>query len=189
MQATGREEAIPISDIYHLIDRLERLLNDSTQVPLSAYLIVNEEDCLDIIDQMRTAIPLEVKRGERVQQERDRIIAQAEEEAGRIVELGKEEAAKLAEEHEVIQAAHLRSQTILERAQRDADGLRSEADQYAHGVLLSLDDQLGVLDNQITGLLTTVRNGLHSLSQPAEPGLEPRSAQVEEPVTTPEAGS
>jgi hypothetical protein len=168
---------------------LERLLNDSTQVPLSAYLIVNEDDCLDIVDQMRTAIPLEVKRGERVQQERDRIIAQAEEEAGRIIELGKEEAAKLAEEHELVQAANQRSQTILERAQREAESLRREADQYAHGVLLSLDDQLGVLDGQIKGLLTTVRNGLKSLSQSAEPSSEPRPEKADEPAATLEVGS
>ncbi len=168
---------------------MERLLNDSTQVPLSAYLIVNEEACLDIIDQMRTAIPLEVKRGERVQQERDRIVAQAEEEAGRIVELGKEEAAKLAEEHEVIQAANQRAQTILERAQREAEGLKSEADQYAQGVLVSLDDQLGALDGQIEGLLTTVRNGLRRLSQSEEPVPVRSPVQMEEPASLPEAGS
>lgn len=158
-------------------------------MPLSAYLIINEEDCLDIIDQMRTAIPLEVKRGEKVQQDRDRIIAQAEEEAGRIVELGREEAAKLAEEHEVIQAANQRAQTILARAQREAEGLKSEADHYAQSVLVSLNDQLGGLDGQIKGLLTTVRNGLMSISKSAEPEPERRPAQLEEPATTPEAGS
>ena len=158
-------------------------------MPLSAYLIINEEDWLDIIDQMRTAIPLEVKRGEKVQQDRDRIIAQAEEEAGRIVELGREEAAKLAEEHEVIQAANQRAQTILARAQREAEGLKSEADHYAQSVLISLNDQLGGLDGQIKGLLTTVRNGLMSMSQSAEPEPERGPAQLEEPATTPEAGS
>jgi len=168
---------------------LERLLNGSTQVPLSAYLIINEEDCLDIIDQMRTAIPLEVKRGEKVQQDRDRIIAQAEEEAGRIVDLGREEAANLAEEHEVIQAANQRAQTILARAQREAEGLKSEADHYAQSVLISLNDQLGGLDGQIKGLLTTVSNGLKSISQSAEPEPERRPAPLEEPAATPEAGS
>jgi vacuolar-type H+-ATPase subunit H len=183
----ARKEAIPINDIYHLIDRLERLLRDGVRVPLSAYLILNEEDCLDIIDQMRTAIPLEVKRGERVQQERGRIIAQAEEEAGRIVELGREEAAKLADEHEIVKAASQRAQTIIERAQHDAEKLRGEADEYATGVLISLDDQLSVLDGQIDGLLKTVRNGLKTLSRSHEP--EPEEVANEVGATAPSPGA
>ncbi len=56
-----------MSDIYHLIDRLERLLNESWRMPLSTYLVINEDDFLDVVDQMRTAIPQEIKEGEKVQ--------------------------------------------------------------------------------------------------------------------------
>jgi hypothetical protein len=157
-----------LSDIYHLIDRLERLLNESWRMPLSAYLVVNEDDFLDVIDQMRTAIPQEIKDGERVQRERDRIIAQAEEESERIVKLAQEEADKAIENHELILAAEQRANTILERAQREAGVLKSEADEYARGVLVSLDDQLAGMDEQIEMLLNTVRNGLETLTTERE---------------------
>jgi cell division septum initiation protein DivIVA len=133
-------------------------------VPLSTYVVVNEEDCLDLIDQLRTAIPQEVRQGEKIRQERDRIVAQAQEEADRVVQLAREDAVKQAEEHEIIQAANQRAGTILERAQREAGALKAEADDYAREVLLALDDQLGVLDNQIETLLLTVRNGLQTLN-------------------------
>ncbi len=157
-----------MSNIYHLIDRLERLLNESWRVPLSTYLVINEDDFLDVIDQMRTSIPQEIKQAERVHQERDRIIAQAEEEAHRIVQLAQEEAARLVEEHEIIRVADQRGQTIIERAQREASNLKSEADQYALGVLSSLDDQLGGVQEQIATLIRTVRNGLTALSHSEE---------------------
>ena len=166
MNTIPRERgAIPISDIYHLIDRFERLINDSWKVPLSTYLVVNEEECLDLIDQMRTAIPQEIRQGERVQQERERIVAQAEEEAGRIVQLARQQASELVDDHEVIQSANQRAKTITERAQREAEALRSEADEYVRGVLLSLRDQLGHVDSQMETVLNTVRNGLETLSQ------------------------
>jgi cell division septum initiation protein DivIVA len=157
-----------LSDIYHLIDRLERLLNESWRMPLSAYLVINEDDFLDVIDQMRTTVPQEVKEGEKIQRERDRIVAQAEEEASRIVQLAQEDAARLIEEHALIQAAEQRANTIIERAQREAEVLKRDADEYAREVLVSLDDQLDTLDSQIAILLTTVRNGLETLSQPEE---------------------
>jgi polyhydroxyalkanoate synthesis regulator phasin len=157
-----------LSDIYHLIDRLERLLNESWRMPLSAYLVINEDDFLDVIDQMRTAIPKEIKDGEKVQRERDRIIAQSEEEGERIVQLAREEASKFVEEHEIIRAAQQRANTIIERAQRETEVLKSGADEYARQVLVSLDEQLGTLEEQIAALLTIVRNGLETLSSGPE---------------------
>jgi cell division septum initiation protein DivIVA len=161
-----------LSDIYHLIDRLERLLNESWRMPLSAYLVINEDDFLDVIDQMRTTVPQEVKEGEKIQRERERILAQAEEEALRVVQLAQEDASKLIEEHALIEAANQRADTILERAQREALVLKRDADEYAREVLVALDDQLGTLEDQITILLKTVRNGLETLSQPQEVAAE-----------------
>jgi hypothetical protein len=154
-----------LSDIYHLIDRLERLLNESWRMPLSAYLVINEDDFLDVIDQLRTAIPQEIKDGEKIQRERERIVAQAEEESERIVQLAQEDAMKLVEDHEVIRAAEQRAATIIERAQREAEILKAGADDYARQVLVALNDQLDALDGQIAELLSTVRNGLETLSQ------------------------
>jgi cell division septum initiation protein DivIVA len=161
-----------LSDIYHLIDRLERLLNESWRMPLSVYLVINEDDFLDVIDQMRTAIPREIKDGEKIQRERERIVAQAEEESERIVLLAKEEASGLVEEHELIQMAEQRADTILERARREAAVLKSEADEYARTVLFSLDDQLQGMEAQIAGLLNTVRNGLETLTAEREAASE-----------------
>ncbi len=161
-----------MSDINHLIDRLERLLNESWRMPLSAYLVVNEDEFLDIIDQMRTAIPREVKEGEKIQRERERIVAQAEEEAERLLQLAQEDAAKLVEQHEIIRMADQRARTIIERAQREAEVLKGEADEYAGQVLVSLDSQIGVLEEQIAGLRTTVRNGLDALAPAGEEELQ-----------------
>jgi cell division septum initiation protein DivIVA len=121
---------------------------------------------------MRTAIPQQIKEGERVQRERERIVAQAEEEAERIVHLAQDESSKLIEEHELIRAADQRARTIIERAQREAEVLKAEADEYAREVLESLDGQLDALNGQIAGLLTTVHNGLKTLSHepPADSG-------------------
>jgi cell division septum initiation protein DivIVA len=167
-----------MSDIYQLIESLERLLSEAWQVPLSTYVVINEDECLSLVDQMRTAIPREIREGERIQQERGRIVAQAEEEAERIVRLAHEEAGKVAERHDIVQIAHQRADTIIERAQRQAEVLKGEADEYARGVLLSLDRQLGALDGQIETLLVTVRNGLETLSGP-------REAEREEEAATP----
>jgi cell division septum initiation protein DivIVA len=144
-------------DILHLIDRLEALLNEGSHPPLTKKVLIEEQRAWEIIDQMRIAIPDEVKKAKRINQERDRIIAQANEEGARIVELSKEEAERLTGDSEVTKAAQTRANTIIERAQREAEALKLDADDYTMQVL-------GKLDEDLTKALSIVRNGLLKLS-------------------------
>jgi cell division septum initiation protein DivIVA len=149
-------------DILHLVDRLEELVTEGRAIPFSTRVVVDEERFLDIVDQMRVSVPEEIKKAKRIQQERERITAQANEEASRIVSLAKEGADSLLAEHEVVKAAEARGSVVLERAQNEARQIRKDADNYVLEVLSQLEYQLD-------GLLTTVRNGLrrvqHNRSQ------------------------
>lgn len=168
-----------MSDIYHLIDRLERLLAESMRLPLSAYLVINEDDFLNVIDQMRTAIPQQIRDGERLQREKERIVAQAEEEAQRVVIKAREQAGGLVAEHELSLAAQAHADAILESAKQEAQILKADANEYARAVLGSLDSQLHSVEEQISNLLVTVRNGLDTMNQGSEvaAGAEPALIQ------------
>ena len=155
-------------DILHLVDRLEELVNEGRRLPLSNKVMVDEQKIWDLIDQMRISIPEEVKKAKRTNQERDRIIAQAHEEAARMVDLKREEAAAMVSEHELTKAAEERSATIVERAKRDAESLRADADEYVIQVLNSLGTDL-------ERALKEVRNGITRVQEsqraPAEEEL------------------
>lgn len=144
-------------DIQHLVDRLEEVFNNSLRVPLSAYLLINEDQIFSIIDQMRVAVPEEVKRANRIEAEKERILAQAHEEANRIRELARQEASELVRRDAVLMAAQQRSDNILERGRREADALRQDADAYVVEVLARLEEDL-------LRYLSVVRNGLDKVS-------------------------
>ena len=160
-------------DILHLIDRLEALLNEGRHLPLTKGVVVDEQRAWDIIDQMRIAIPEEVKKAKRVNQERDRIVAQAHEEASRIVELGREQAAGLTSDHELARQAETRAATIVERARHDAEAIKADADDYVMQVLTDLDINL-------TKTLSVVRNGLVKL-QAERQAMQMEAAGVDDP--------
>ena len=129
-------------DIQHLVDRLEQALNESTRIPLSPYLLVNEEKVYSLLDQMRVAVPEEIKRANRIEAEKERILAQAKEEAERIRELSRLEAGELVKRDAVVNAAQHRAENIVERARRDAEALRQDADVYIVDVLQRLEQDL-----------------------------------------------
>ena len=143
-------------DIQHLVDSLEQALNDSTRVPLSAYLIVNEEKVYSLLDQMRVAVPEEIRRANRIEAEKDRILAQAKEEAERIRDLASQEASELVKRDAIVSAAQHRAENIVERARRDSEALRQDADVYIMDVLNRLEEDL-------TRTLKVVQNGMQKV--------------------------
>ena len=143
-------------DIQHLIDRLEQTLAESRHIPWTANLIVDEDRLYNLIDQMRMSIPEEVKRAGRIEAEKERILAQAQEEADRLRDLAKQEAGDLVQRDPILVSAQQRADTILERARRDAETMRHESDAYAVEVLARLEEDL-------LRSLAVVRNGMRKL--------------------------
>ena len=96
-------------DILHLIDRLEELFNNSKAVPLTRNVMVDEDKMLDIIDQMRIAIPDEVKKAQQLLAQKDRVMAQAQEEANRTVEIARQKADDLVHRDVIVVEAQRRA--------------------------------------------------------------------------------
>jgi hypothetical protein len=143
-------------DILHLVDRLEEILNQSRPLPFTHSVIVDEERILDIIDQMRVAIPEEVKKAQQFLAQRDRVLAQAQEEANRTVAIAREKSDQLVERDAIVQAAQARADQMLVLAHEDANGTRHEADEYVVDTLMKLEMELD-------RYLTQVRNGIRTL--------------------------
>jgi hypothetical protein len=143
-------------DIQHLLGRLEAILLESRRVPGTKMRLVDADRCFQLIDKMVLAIPEEIKKAQRIQQEHDRILAQAKEEADRIRELAREEAAHLADDTAIMSIAQGRAQAMEERARREVDRMRAEADGYALDTLLRLRDEIDhiavVVANGVTKL-------------------------------------
>ena len=152
-------------DILHLIDRLEELFNESRAIPFTHNVVVDEEKMLDLIDQMRVAIPDEMKNAQQVMAQRDRILAQAQEEANRTLVLAREKGDQLLEKDSIVQNA----QTYAEQRATDiigeADQSRRDADHYVMETLTHLELELERYLNQVRNGIRTVQES----SAEAEP--------------------
>ncbi|MBI5032727.1 MAG: ATPase [Chloroflexi bacterium] len=147
-------------DVLYLVDRLEALLNKGWRVPMTTKTMIDEDEFLDIVDQMRIAFPEEIKQAKKIVQDRDRITAQAQEEAARIVEMAKEDSARLTNEHAVTKSAQAAAAQINLQARAAADSTRQGADDYATQVLKTLSSRLEQMMQQIATLQNQVTNGL-----------------------------
>jgi hypothetical protein len=167
-------------DIDYLIDRLEALIRNGKRVPLTGNkIMIDEQECYDLIDQMRITVPEEVKIAKRTLLERERILADANEDAQHLIEQAERERqhmlgekgllAEAERQREIIISVateesdemHMQAQSMYDEAVVQAQEMREGANQYAVQVLQELETLLGKH-------FSMVQNGLRSFKDQAE---------------------
>ncbi len=122
-------------------------------MPMTSKRMINEAEALEIIDQLRVAIPEELRQAKRVNQERERMLSDAQAEADRVVASAQQQAALMLQESELVKAAEQRAEEIMDDARAEArraiddaeaksDELHRDADEYAFEVLSTLENEL-----------------------------------------------
>jgi len=161
-------------DILQLIDRLEELFNESKNIPLTRNVMVDEDRMLDIIDQMRIAIPEEVKKAQQLLGQRDRVLAQAQEEANRTLEIARQKADQFIAKDMVAQEAQRRADQIIAQARQEAENIKADSDDY-------IIDTLTQLQSELEQVSTQVNNGIQRIKD-QQSRRAPASSPISQPV-------
>ncbi|HUG30856.1 MAG TPA: hypothetical protein VMQ65_10140 [Candidatus Limnocylindria bacterium] len=129
-------------DIMFLLERLESQIATGTGVPRTRKILVDKDAVLDLIDQLRVAVPEEIHAAKRINAEGERIIEKANEEAARISARAQEQATYLIGEKGLTEAAQAEGRQIVSEAMAAADDTRAGADEYAAQILSTLDTEV-----------------------------------------------
>jgi hypothetical protein len=163
-------------DIMFLLERLESLIATGTGVPTTRKVLVDKDAILELIDQLRVAVPEEVHAAKRINAEGERIIEKANEESGRITARAQEQAAYLIGERGLLERAEAEGRQIIAEAQAAADNVRFGADAYAAEIL-------GSLEAEVRKALAGIEKGIDVLEiRQAELRGTPEPSPVPEPV-------
>jgi hypothetical protein len=121
-----------LADMLELIDGLDTLVATGKRVPLyPGRVLVNVEDFMQLVDELRRALPNEVQQARRVVQERQQILLDAQTEAEKIISVAKERAEYLISDKGVTSEARVRGEDVLRKSREDAKKSMSEIDMYA----------------------------------------------------------
>jgi hypothetical protein len=194
-------------DLLHLVDRLEELVGSAQKMPIGSRAIVDRRRILDIVDQMRVAVPQEVRDAQEMVSHRDEVFREAEEEARLIIARAEERAERMVEQHELTIAARQRAEEVardaeariqeriaeaneemqqrLQDSSKVADQQMEAADDYARELLVRLEGQL-------QAFVRSVQSGIAQLEtapRPAAARTTPGSYGVSEPSSSGQAAA
>ena len=129
-------------DLSSRIQELEDMVRDAKSMPLSSSALMNRDEVLELIEELKSSLPDEIKQARWVVKDREELLAKARRDAEVMVEQARAEQLRLASHEAVVQRANDESERILQQAEDDARKLRLEAEDYVDAKLAQLENAL-----------------------------------------------
>ena len=174
LEGIDREKG-DIIDIINVIDRLETLIDTSKSVPVSGNILIDKRKVMELVDQLRLAIPQEVRASEEVLSQKDHIINQAQVDARRTKAKAEDEFRQRLEQSELVALAESRAEETMKDAEQRADRILQQSEAQARSRQTEADAyalrSLRKLEKELSGLSGSVRKGIEVLASQAIIGV------------------
>ena len=145
-------------NVNELLDTIEDALEESASVPLSGgKRIVNVEQIRDYLDEVRAALPGELRQAQQIVNDRAQIVDSANAQAQAIVKKAEERARILVSDAEIVKAAQQRASEITSAAQTEARTLRQTVTDYCENMLRTTEDTMVENAAQVKNIRASLR--------------------------------
>jgi F0F1-type ATP synthase membrane subunit b/b' len=169
-------------DLETILRELRDVIDTARTMPMSASVLVNREETLEIVDDALRSLPDELRHARWLLKEREEYLAQARRDAEDIVEASRVQAERMVERTEVAREARRVAQQVVSHAEADSRRLRHEAEDY-------IDQKLASFEVVLERTMQTVQRGREQLQavvgppplgepSPADPLVDPEEAGV-----------
>ena len=129
-------------DVLKYVDDLEDIVETSSTIPLTGKIMVEKEEILDLLENLRRDLPLELTDATQIRKDKDLIIKDAHKEAEKIIQGARAQADQLVAEDELVRKANARAQELMDTANNESNQIRIGARDYADKLLEQTQVQL-----------------------------------------------
>jgi len=161
-------------DLAARLQQLEDLVREAKSMPLSASALVNREEVLELIDEMKLAVPEEIRQARWVVKDREELLTKARRDSEAIVEEARQEQLRMAEREAIVQRAISEAERIRGEAGDEARRMKLESEDYVDAklaqfeiVLNKITEELLAANEQLTRTIDQVQAGREKLRGPA----------------------
>jgi hypothetical protein len=126
-------------DLASRLQQLEDLVREAKSMPLSSSALVNREEVLELILEMKENLPEEVKQARWVVKDREELLGKARAEGERLVQEAKDEQLRMARKEEIVSRARAEAERIQSEAEEDGRRIRLEAEDYVDAKLAQFE--------------------------------------------------
>jgi F0F1-type ATP synthase membrane subunit b/b' len=126
-------------DLETVLLQVREMVDTARTMPMSASVLVNRDEALDLLDEALHAMPDELRHARWLLKEREEYLAQARLDAEDIVEEARVQAERMVERTEVAREARRVAQQVVANAEGDSRRIRHEAEDYVDQKLAAFE--------------------------------------------------
>ena len=138
-------------DVLKLLEEIEEILEDSSNVPFSGKIMVDKAEILNVVKEIRTKLPDEIKQAEWIKRERQRILIEAQSEADNMSNEARLHIEAQIDQNEITKSAQEGAEKIIQKAQNNAKEIRIGAKEYADEILTDIQKYIREIDETLEG--------------------------------------
>lgn len=171
-----------------LVDKLEDMIEGGPAIPITGKVMLNREDLLDMIKEIRLKLPDDLKQAKWITQEKQRIIIEAQKQAEAIIKETDVRLKREIEQHDITLEANRRAAEIISAAQKNAKDIRLGAKEYADRLLSDLEKNLNIKGKDLSdklrkntdNMLIHIQNDVLEIIKMAEGLVREKTDEVRE---------
>jgi len=129
-------------EILGILEILEDIIEKSKGVPLSSKCLVDKEEVLEMIKEIRMKLPEDIKQAKWLKDERQRILMEAQNEAENHIKEAEGKIVKMIDEHEITQKAYAEAEEIITKAKENAHEIRMGTKEYVVSTLANAEETM-----------------------------------------------
>jgi len=130
------------TSVSDIIDMIEDVIENASSVPIIGKVLVDKDEVLGLIQDIRLNIPDEIKQAKWVKDNRQKILLDAQKESENMIKEAEAKTLELINDHEISERASEQANEIISNAQNNARELRLGAISYADEVFEALENKL-----------------------------------------------
>ena len=150
-------------EIFTLLEALEDIIEKSKNVPFTDKCIIEKNQFLDIIKEIRLKLPDELKQAKWIKEERERIISEAQKDADEIVKEAENRIISMIDEHEITKKAYEKKNEIIADANDMYREITQGTNSYVDEILSNIEKNMVELGKTVSGVELSIQNALETI--------------------------
>jgi hypothetical protein len=130
------------NQLYSLIEQLEDAIEQGKKMPFTTKVMIDEDQILEILENIKSVIPHEIQQAHKVLTERDRLIDDARDESLRLLNNAKKQADQMVNETDILQRAQEYADDLIMKAQAYSQEVKMSALKYSDELMRNLEIKL-----------------------------------------------
>lgn len=128
--------------VLHLLDELEDVIENSSGFPLTGKILVDGNEVLEIIKEIRVELPDEIQQAQWIKDERQRILEEAQKESQMMIRDAKSNIESMIESDDLALRARAKAEEILNTAEQNAKQLKKNSLEYVDRILEDMQSNI-----------------------------------------------